>query len=74
MEDLIGALEVDAVVEEEMHAQQEEMELQRNFLWLERPDELDGCGVESESDDDDDPNRADPVSLGRVLEQLLDVV
>ena len=37
MEDLIGALEVDAVVEEEMHAQQEEMELQRNFLWLERP-------------------------------------
>ena len=52
------------------------MELQRDFLLSQRPDEWDGYGMESksESDGDDDPNRADPVSLGRVLEQLLDVV
>ena len=28
---------------------------------------------ESESDGDDDPDRADPVGLGRVLQQLVDV-
>ena len=47
------------------------MELHRDFILAQRPDEWDGYGLmsESESDGDDDPDRADPVGQGRVLEQ-----
>jgi hypothetical protein len=68
-------LEVGTAVEEEMRSmQQEEVEFHRDSLWLHRPDEREGCSMEfeSRSDGDDDPDRAPPVGLGRVLEQLLD--
>ena len=69
MEDLIGKLEEDAAVEDELHEIRDEMELWRDFILAQRPDDWEAHGLDSESDGDDYPDRADPVGLGRALEQ-----